>query len=127
MPNMNWVIEQNEQCERDIKRYEKKCFDELQAVMINLDKYFNALETAAHPKLVSFGFMHIEQKGIVAIDQTGGALPSGKKRKSLQETRLYTYSDLESKTLHLLCLGSKSSQPKDIRFAESAVDALRQG
>jgi hypothetical protein len=122
---MDWVIEQNKQCERDIKRYEKKNFDELQAVLINLDKYKNSLDAAAHPKLVSFGFMHIEHKGIVAIDQTGGTLPSGKKRKSLQETRLYTYSDLESKTLHLLCLGSKLSQSKDIRFAERAVDALR--
>ena len=71
--------------------------------------------------------MHLEPKGIVAIDQSGGRLPDGKKRKSLQETRLYTYSDLESKILHLLCLGSKLSQSKDIRFAERAVDALRKG
>jgi hypothetical protein len=82
---MDWVIEQNKQCERDIKRYEKKNFDELQAVLINLDKYKNSLDAAAHPKLVSFGFMHIEHKGIVAIDQTGGTLPSGKNEKAFKK------------------------------------------
>ncbi len=33
---------------------------------------------------------------------------------------------MESKTLHLLCLGSKTTQPKDIRFAENEVKALRE-
>jgi hypothetical protein len=125
--SVSWEIELNEQCGRDIRKYEKKNPDELEAVLLNLEKYKEALDVAAHPRLVSFGFMHSEPKGMIAIDQTGGALPSGKKRKHLQETRLYTYSDLESKTLHLLCLGSKSSQSKDIRYAESAVDALRKG
>ena len=127
LSSMSWEIELNEQCGRDIRKYEKKNPDELEAVLLNLEKYKEALDAAVHPRLVSFGFMHSEPTGMIAIDQTGGALPSGTKRKRLQETRLYTYSDLESKTLHLLCLGSKSSQPKDIRFAESAVDALRQG
>jgi len=43
----------------------------------------------------------------------------------LAQTRLYTYADLELKVLRLLCLGSKTTQPKDIRSAESVVDALR--
>jgi hypothetical protein len=124
---MDWMIALNEQCTRDIKRYEKKNPYEIRAVLLNLDKYQNALDSSAHPRLVNFGFMHMEPKGIVAIDQKGGTLPDGKKRTGLQETRLYTYSDLESKTLHLLCLGSKLSQSKDIRFAERAVDALRKG
>jgi hypothetical protein len=32
---------------------------------------------------------------------------------------------LESKVLHLLCLGTKTTQAKDIRYAESVVDTLR--
>ena len=59
-----------------------------------------------------------------AIDQSGGALASGGKRGKLNQTRLYTYAALESKVLHLLCLGSKTTQAKDIRYAASAVDAL---
>lgn len=34
-------------------------------------------------------------------------------------------SVLELRVLHLLCLGSKATQAKDIRHAESVMDALR--
>ena len=93
--------------------------------MENLQKYVIFLESAGHPKLVQFGSLHEEPKGIRAIDQSGGALASGEKRGKLDQTRLYTYAALESKVLHLLCLGSKTTQAKDIRYAESVVDALR--
>lgn len=93
--------------------------------MENLDKHLISIEIAAHPKLVQFGFLHDEPKGIRAVDQSGGALASGKKRGTLNQTRLYSYAALESKVLLLLCLGSKTTQAKDIRYAESVVDALR--
>lgn len=73
---------------------------------------------------MQFGFLHDEPKGIRAVDQSGGALASGGKRGKLSQTRLYTYAALESKILHLLCLGSKTTQAKDIRYAVSVVDAL---
>lgn len=95
--------------------------------MENLDKYMIFLNSASHPRLVQFGFLHEEPKGIRAIDQSGGALASGKRRAKLSQTRLYSYADLESKVLHLLCLGSKTTQAKDIRYAENVVDALRKG
>jgi hypothetical protein len=122
---MNWQIEVTEQFERDAKRYAKKQPSEYLAVMENLEKYLISIEIAAHPKLVQFGFLHDEPKGIRAVDQSGGALASGKKRGTLNQTRLYSYAALESKVLHLLCLGSKTTQAKDIRYAESVVDALR--
>ena len=122
---MNWQLEPTEQFDRDAKRYAKKHPDEFLAVMENLEKYVVSLESARHPRLVQFGFLHDEPKGIRAIDQSGGALSSGGKRGKLNQTRLYTYAALESKVLHLLCLGSKITQAKDIRYAESVVDALR--
>ena len=93
--------------------------------MENLEKYVISLESANHPRLVPFGFLHDESKGIRAVDQSGGVLASGEKRGKLDQTRLCTYAALESKVLHLLCLGSKATQAKDIRYAESVVDALR--
>ena len=122
---MNWQLEATGQFERDAKRYAKKQRAEYLAVMENLAKYVISIDSASHPKLVQFGFLHEEPKGIRAIDQSGGALASGEKRGKLDQTRLYTYAALESKVLHLLCLGSKTTQAKDIRYAESVVDALR--
>lgn len=122
---MIWQIEATAQYERDAKRYAKKHSAEFLAVMENLEKYVISLEASKHPRLVQFGFLHEEPKGIRAIDQSGGALAGGVKRGKLDQTRLYTYAALESKVLHLLCLGSKTTQAKDIRYAESVVDALR--
>lgn len=122
---MNWQLEPTDQFERDAKRYAKKQRAEYLAVLENLEKYVISIQSASHPRLVQFGFLHEEPKGIRAIDQSGGALVSGEKRGKLDQTRLYTYADLESKVLHLLCLGSKTTQAKDIRYAESVVDALR--
>jgi len=118
---VSWSIEITEQCERDFKNYQKKRPLEFQAVMQNLEKYHTALAEAAHPRLVQFGFLHEEPKGILAIDQSGGGVKKGK----LQQTRLYTYAVLESNVLHLLCMGSKTTQPKDIRFATARVDSIR--
>lgn len=99
---MNWELESTDQFDRDAKRYAKKQPAEYFAVMENLEKYFISLESASHPRLVQFGFLHEEPKGIRAIDQSGGALASGGKRGKLDQTRLYTYAALESKALHLL-------------------------
>jgi len=90
-----------------------------------LQKYFDSLQVAPHAKTVDFGFFHEEGKGIRAIDQTGGWLESGRKRGKLSQIRLYTYADTESKVLHVFCAGDKTSQKKDIKFAQRCVDHLR--
>ena len=122
---MSWQLEPTDQYLRDAKRYAKRHPGEYLAVMENLEKFTTALDVCAHPKLVQFGFLHEEPKGIRAIDQSGGVLASGKKRGKLEQTRLYTYADMESKVLHLLCMGSKTNQPKEIRYATSVVVSLR--
>jgi len=122
---VSWTIETTDQWKRDLSLYGKKHPHELTAILQNLDKYHIALCASKHPRLVQFGFLHKEPKGIFAIDQTGGALADGKKRGTLQETRLYIYAVLESNTLHLLTIGSKNSQPKDIAFAEKVVTSIR--
>jgi len=76
---MKWELEPTEQFIRDAKRYAKKYSSEYLAVMENLKKYHVSLDCAPHPRLVQFGFLHEEPKGIRAIDQSGGALASGEK------------------------------------------------
>lgn len=122
---MRWQLEATEQFERDAKHFAKKYGAEYLAVMENLEKYLVSIEESSHPKLVQFGFLHNEPEGIRAIDQAGGALESGDRRCKLRQTRLYTYANLEFKTLHLLCLGDKTTQTKDIRCAVSAVNLIR--
>jgi hypothetical protein len=122
---MSWQLGPTDQYLRDAKRYAKKHPDEYLAVMENLEKYVAAMGVAAHPRLVQFGFLHEEPKGIRAIDQSGGTLAIGKKRGKLDQTRLYTYAALESKVLHILCIGSKTDQVKEIRYATSVVDSIR--
>ena len=76
---MNWQLEATDQFERDAKRYAKKQRAEYLAVMENLEKYVISLESASHPRLVQFGFLHEEPKGIRAIDRRAGHLRAEKK------------------------------------------------
>jgi hypothetical protein len=59
------------------------------------------------------------------LEPTDQYLRDAKRYAKLEQTRLYTYADMESKVLHLLCMGSKTNQPKEIRYATSVVVSLR--
>lgn len=111
-----WVLEVTETYERRYKEYEKKHPNELVAVANNLDSYFKALNRFGHPLQVKAGFIHDEPEGIKAVDQKGG----GQKVK-LQQTRLYIYPDLNTRTVHVLTMGDKSSQKEDIKFCREHV------
>ena len=85
----------------------------------NLDTFLAALNYGAKPEHARFGFIHTEPRGVLAIDQKGGG-------PSLKETRLYAYPDTETRLVHLITLGDKSSQEADIRYASEFVDHLHQ-
>jgi hypothetical protein len=76
------------------------------------------LEAAPNPLAVSGGFLHPESMGILAVDQKGGG-------KNLQQTRLYVFAEPQTQTLHLLAIGDKSNQSKDIQFCQRTVKNLR--
>ena len=86
--------------------------------MNNLQKYVNYLNKMPNSRSVHAGFMHHEPMGIVALDQRGS-------RGSLQETRLYTYADDEKKVLHIITIGNKADQARDIDLAKDFVASLR--
>lgn len=67
-----WEFEATEEFGRRAKQFEKKHRKELVAVLTNLDAVQKALLEGANPKGLPFGFLHIEQRGVIAIDQKRG-------------------------------------------------------
>jgi hypothetical protein len=113
-----WKLEATAEYERRHKRYVKDHPRELQAVLDNLDTYFQSLQAGVKPLQIRHGFMHHEPLGVVALDQKGGG-------RNLAQTRLYVYPDPESETLHVITLGDKRSQPDDIATCRTFVSELR--
>ena len=66
-----WSLIATDKYERDFKYYEKKHTNELMAVLLNLDKYFSALNHLNNPMQIKCGYIHIEPHGIIALDQSG--------------------------------------------------------
>jgi len=113
-----WSLQITDEYAARVKRFEKKHDRELIAVLINLDQYHKALNEGAKPLQVHFGFMHTEPMGVIAIDQKGGG-------KSLMQTRLYVYPEVEHRVLHLITLGDKNTQRLDIAFCREYASSLR--
>jgi len=114
-----WKPVETEEYTRRHKRYQKNHPRELQAVLDNLNVYFQALVGGIKPLQIQHGFMHAEPQGVVAIDQKGGG-------KNLAQTRLYVYPDADTETLFLITLGSKGSQQDDnLAYCRSFVTMLR--
>jgi hypothetical protein len=92
---------------RDQRWYAKKRPRELQACLRNLERFMTLLSHAPHPLAVQAGFLHPESHGMVALDQRGGGA-------NLAETRLYILAHAPSRVVHLLGIGSKSTQAADL-------------
>lgn len=118
---MNWAIIPTTQWVKDRKWYDKKRPKELAAVLHNLKRYLDLLHSRPNSLSVSVGFMHTEQAGVIAIDQSGGG-------KNLQETRLYIYADDTTRKVYLITIGNKQEQHDDVQmsriFAEEVKKAV---
>jgi len=104
-----------------LKWFAKKRKNELIAVHDNLDTFFVALSSGQKPlQLSNLGFVHIEQKGVLAIDQKGGG-------GNLAQTRLYVFPDERTETLHLISLklkAGKKQQNEDVQECLKFVESL---
>ena len=103
----SWVLLPHSAYLRDVRWYAKKRPAELTAVLRNLERYMTLIARSPSARSVQAGFLHPEPHGMVAVDQRGGG-------GRLQETRLYCYAHTGSRTVHLLGIGDKSSQPADL-------------
>lgn len=113
-----WKLEPTDLFERKVQRLEKKNPRELSAVLQNLQRYLNALNEAGRPEIIKFGFIHHEPKGVKAIDQKGGG-------RDLKQTRLYTYAQISINALHLITIGDKGSQKRDLRICRDFVSRIK--
>ncbi len=111
-----WSQEPTETYRCKHEYYEKKYPRELAAAEGNLDTYFKTLSEGINPLQIKAGFIHHEPEGIKAIDQKGG-----RQKVKLQQTRLYIYPDVPTKTLFLLTIGDKQTQRDDIKFCREHV------
>jgi hypothetical protein len=103
----SWVLLPHSAYLRDLRWYTKKRPVELSAVLRNLERFMILLTRSPSARSVHAGFIHPEPHGMVALDQRGGG-------GRLQETRLYCYAHACSRTIYLLGIGDKSSQPADL-------------
>ena len=101
-------------------RFQKNHPNEATAVLDNLDTYFQTLRSLGNPLQVKAGFIHHESEGIKAIDQKGGP---GK----LMQTRLYIYPEAERQILHVITIGTKTDQKKDIKECRDYIKPLKSG
>jgi len=113
----SWVLLPHSAYLRDVRWYAKKRPAELTAILRNLERYMTLLARSPSSRSIQAGFLHPEPHGMVALDQRGGG-------GYLQETRLYCYAHTGSRTVHLLGIGDKSSQPADLARLSSIARTL---
>ena len=113
-----WRMQIAPDFERAKRYYDKKRPAELAAVLRNLARLLEQLNSLPHCRAAHAGFLHHEPAGIWALDQKG---PS---RTKLQETRLYVFPAEENRVLHIITLGNKNSQAADLRCALDFVRSL---
>ncbi len=115
---IDWALVESSFFASKFKRFKKKHCLEAKAVLNNLDTYLTALQAGAKAVLIQAGFIHREPQGVVAIDQKGA---QGKPK----QTRLYVYVVEMNNTLHLITIGDKNSQQRDLADCRKYVTALR--
>jgi hypothetical protein len=115
-----WPLETTSEYQRRHKRFEKKRRRELAAVLENLDTLVTGLKEGLKLEQVrTFGFVHHEPHGVLAIDQKGG---HGAK---LAQTRLYVYPEPKRQVIDVITLGDKTTQESDIRFCSEFVASIQ--
>ena len=114
-----WKLEDTGRCRARFKTYEKNHPRELGAVLDNLQRFVDLINSGVSPLQVKVGFIHREPNGIRAIDQKGGPGPG------LAATRLYIYCDTKTNILHLLCIGGKQRQNEDIQYCKKEVKKIK--
>ena len=117
-----WTLNPRPDVQKRIERFKKKWPHELENVFLNLAKLKQAFDLGAKSEQVKqqYSFVHGNYElGILSIDQRGknkGAKP--------KPFRLYVYPDETTKTLHVITLGDKDSQPDDVKASKTFVQGL---
>ena len=113
-----WTINNDASCfsRSAAKSFQKNYPQEFVNIMANLDRYKSALDSGIHPEQIKKEntFVHNEGKGVVSITQHP-------LRKGTHPLRLYVYPCLTTHVLHILFIGDKHHQEKDIQTIHNYV------
>lgn len=114
-----WTLTPQPGFARRLKKLGKRNRDEVKAVLRNLDVYLGSLNQGVQPQqLFQHSFVHNEQAGVHAIDQSP-------LRKGARAMRLYVFPDIDTSTLHVITLGDKGTQSDDVNECAKFVRQLR--
>ncbi len=116
----DWVLKESAIYAGKFKRYHKKNRQATLATLQNLNKYFGALQSGLLPGQLKAGYIHNEPQGVVAIDESGSP-------GRLRATRLYIYVVVTSTTVHLITIGDKDSQQRDLLDCRKFMATLKRG
>lgn len=117
MGTTEWKLEKSDIFDKRLARFKHK--DAADQALLNATTYLEALKSGLNPMQIKYGFVHPEPKGSVAVDARGS-------RKEVHETRLYLYADVNSKTLHFITIGDKTTQSRgDITYVTKFVTNLK--
>lgn len=114
-----WQLETSDGFTAVREWYEKKRPNELAAVINNLKRYSTQLIKAKNSLCVQGGYIHSEGRGVIALDESAGG-------SSLAATRLYVFPDDKRRVLHLITIGDKGSQQRDIKACHAYVDSIKE-
>ena len=95
------------------KHFRKKHPREYVSCFANLEKVRLLLSEGHTMGQLSLGFLGSEGEGLWRVGQS--KVPHAK------ETRLYVFAEEETKTLHILGIGTKETQARDIKEAKETI------
>lgn len=120
---MEWTLQPTDTYSTKLEWFQKRQPGILLALLQNLEKCIEALEghDAKPSQLTKYGHIRPERyRGLLAIDQRGAP-------RRVRETRLYILPIEETKTIHLITIGFKSTQQADLKMCREMVDEILEG
>lgn len=112
-----WQIEPEHAPKGQMKKYQKKHEREFTSCFANLDRLLGLLNEDAPFGQIHVNYLRQEGDGIWRIGQTGVA--------HARETRLYIYPDEATKTVYVLGIGDKDTQPGNLKDARDLIKHIR--
>ena len=114
-----WTINQDNAERSQIKRYSKKHPREVVACFANLERLCLALDggLTIQEAETGLGFFSSEGGGIYRIAQTGVA--------HAKETRLYVLVIIVGSSIHVLTIGDKDTQQRDLRRSREIAESIK--
>lgn len=116
----HWSLVCHESFKKRLKRYDGKrgYEDAARACLDNFDTLVRTLDAGAQLQSITAGWFRPEPNGIRAISEQG-------KGRSLKAMRLYIYVVVQDREIHLLTIGDKNKQSKDIEECKRMVKEIR--